>query len=129
MVQLEILSGKSAGTKWSARRFPVQVGRSSKCNLQIEESGVWDHHFQISLGSAEGFIIETQPNALVMVNGQTVQHAALRNGDSIEIGAAKLRFWIAEARQRGLKIRETLVWTILLAVSLGQIALIYWLLP
>ncbi|MBC8097201.1 MAG: FHA domain-containing protein, partial [Akkermansiaceae bacterium] len=118
-----------AGTKWSARRFPVQVGRSTACNLQLEEPGVWDSHFQISPDPTEGFVIQTQPNALVVLNGKPVQHAALRNGDCIEIGGAKLRFWIAEARQRSVKIREALVWTILLAVSLGQVALIYWVLP
>ncbi|HLP77534.1 MAG TPA: FHA domain-containing protein [Candidatus Paceibacterota bacterium] len=129
MVQLEILSGKSAGTKWSARRFPVHIGRSPECGLKIEEPGVWDQHLELSLEPADGFILEAHPSAPVILNGQAVQRTALRNGDTIQLGAATLRFWIAEARQRGLKIREALVWAILLAVTLGQVALIYWLLP
>jgi pSer/pThr/pTyr-binding forkhead associated (FHA) protein len=128
MVQLEIVSGKTAGAKWAARRFPVRVGRSPAADLQLQEHGVWDEHFQIVLNPAAGFVLEAHPDALVVINGQPIQHAVLRNGDQIELGAVKLQFWLSEARQRGLRLRESLVWIILLGVSLGQIALIYWLL-
>ena len=128
MVQLEILSGPTAGTKWSTRRFPVHVGRAATADLQLEAHGVWDDHFEIRLEPASGFILQVHPDARVTINSQPAEKAALRNGDRIEFGAMKLRFWIAEARQRGLRIREGFVWFILLAVSLGQIALIYWLL-
>ena len=63
------------------------------------------------------------------VNGQPVQHLLLGNGDKIEIGSLKMQFWLGEVRQRGLGLPEAVVWTIIVAVSLGQIALIYWLLP
>lgn len=127
MIQLEILSGKTAGTRWQSRRFPVRVGRSNQCDLQLEASGVWDEHFQIGLDPATGFQLQNQSGALVIVNGETVEKITLRNGDRIEIGALKLQFWLSEARQRGLKFREGIIWFILLTVSLGQIAVIYWL--
>ncbi len=128
MVQLKILSGKKAGTVWVARRFPVRIGRSPAADLQQEENGVWDQHLQIGLSPGEGFVLTTQPNALVSVNGQPVQHAVLRNGDTIELGSLKLRFWLGETRQAGLRLRERLTWAVLAAVSLGQVGLIYWLL-
>ena len=127
MVQLKILSGKKAGTIWSARRFPVHVGRSPDCELQLEEPGVWNRHFQINLNAGAGFVLETELEALVTTNGQPAQRAALRNGDVIEIGALKLQFWLGEARRQGLRFKEWLVWATLLAVSFGQIALAYWL--
>ena len=127
MVQLEILTGRTAGTKWVARRFPVRIGRSPDSDVQLEEHGVWDDHLQIDLNPAAGFVLETQPQAFVVANGQTVERAVLRNGDVLEIGAVKLQFWLSEARQSGLKIQEGLVWAILFAVCVGQIALIYWL--
>jgi len=127
MVELEILSGATAGTKWVARRFPVHVGRSPDSDLQLEEPGVWDEHFLITLDPATGFILETQPDALVVANGQPTVSTVLRNGDTIEIGAVKLQFWLSQARQRGLAIRETFFWLLVAAVCLGQIALIYWL--
>ena len=128
MVQLEKLSGETAGAKWAARRFPVRVGRAAGSDLRLEEAGVWDDHLQIALDPAAGFVLQVHPDALVIINGQPVQSAVLRNGDQIELGAVKLRFWLSEARQHGLGFSESLVWAILIGVSLGQIALIYWLL-
>jgi len=127
MVRFQILSGKKAGASWAARRFPVRVGRSPAADLQLEEPGVWDEHFQVTLNPAAGFVLETAPEALVAANGQPVQHIVLRNGDCIEIGAVKLRFWLDDARQRGLRVREGLVWFLFGLVCASQIALVYWL--
>jgi pSer/pThr/pTyr-binding forkhead associated (FHA) protein len=127
MIQLKILTGKMAGTTWVARHFPVRIGRSTRADLQLEEPGVWEEHFQITLDVKQGFIVETQPNALATVNGEPTQQSILHNGDLIEIGSLKIQFWLGEAVQRGLKIREGLVWAIIAAVTLGQIALVYWL--
>jgi pSer/pThr/pTyr-binding forkhead associated (FHA) protein len=127
MVQFKILSGKKAGSLWEARRFPVRIGRAANANLQIEEAGVWDDHLRVTV-DAEGFVLETQGSALAGVNGQPVQRAALRNGDVIEMGSAKLQFWLSEARQRGQGFREAFVWTLVVLVCFSQIALVYWLL-
>jgi hypothetical protein len=127
MVQLKILSGKQAGATWVARRFPVRVGRTSGCDLQLEEHGVWNEHFQIDFNAAAGFVLETGPGALVTANGQPVQRMVLRNGDTLDVGAVKMRFWLGEARQRSLRTSESLVWALIAAVSLGQAALVYWL--
>jgi pSer/pThr/pTyr-binding forkhead associated (FHA) protein len=127
MVQLSILSGKQAGATWAARRFPIRVGRAQDSDLRLEDHGVWDQHFRIDLNPAAGFVLQTEPDALVTINGQPVQHAVLRNGDILEIGALKLQFWLAQATQRSLRISESLVWALVLTVVLGQIALVYWL--
>jgi pSer/pThr/pTyr-binding forkhead associated (FHA) protein len=128
MVQIEILSGKKAGSFWDARRFPVRIGRSANSDLQLEEPGVWDNHLQLSLDPGKGFLLETQANALANINGERRESAALRSGDIIEIGSVKLQFWLSEARQRGLKVREALVWVVIAAVCFAQVALVYWLL-
>ena len=128
MVQLKVLSGKKAGTVWVARRFPVRVGRSAACALQLEEDGVWDQHFQIDFDRSAGFTLTTQPDALVTINGQPAPGAILHNGDLLEIGSLKLQFWLAESRQRALLPRELFLWTLVTAVFLIQVALIYWLL-
>lgn len=128
MVQIKILSGKKAGSLWDARRFPVRIGRSANSNLQLEEAGVWDDHLTLSLVPSEGFVLETQPNALASINGHPAPSAALRNGDTIEIGSVKLQFWLTEPRQRGQALREVFVWALITAVCLAQIALVYWLL-
>jgi len=129
MVQLEILSGKTARAPWVPSRFPARIGRSSSADLQLAETGVWDQHLQLNFDPAQGFVLVVQPDALATVNGESIRDTVLRNGDSIEIGSVKLRFWLGETRQAGLRHRETLTWTGLAAVTAGQLALIYWLLP
>jgi hypothetical protein len=127
MVQFKILSGKKAGSLWEARRFPVRIGRAGSANLQIEEAGVWDDHLKVST-EPDGFVMETQGSALASINGQPVQRAVLRNGDTIEMGSAKLQFWLSETRQRGQGFREAFVWSMIVLICLVQIALVYWLL-
>jgi pSer/pThr/pTyr-binding forkhead associated (FHA) protein len=128
MVQLQILSGKKAGTKVVARLFPFQIGRSPKVHLSLDEPGVWENHFQIMPPSSEGFVLATDPNTSVVVNGTNVKQIALQNGDLIEIGLLKIRFSLEATRQNALKIRERLMWSALVIFSIGQIGLIYWLL-
>ena len=128
IVQLKILSGKKAGLVWSARRFPVRIGRGAGTDLRLEEEGVWDQHLRLDFRPADGFFLDVQPDALARLNGEPVQHAHLRNGDEIALGSLKLQFWLGETRQAGLRLREGLTWAGIAAVSLGQIALIYWLL-
>jgi predicted component of type VI protein secretion system len=127
MVQLKVLSGKKAGTVWTARRFPVRIGRSADADLQLEEDGVWDQHLNLELHLGEGFVLSAQSNALASVNGQAVHQSLLRNGDAIDIGSIRMQFWLAETRQVGLRFREGLTWAGIAAVTLGQVCLIYWL--
>jgi pSer/pThr/pTyr-binding forkhead associated (FHA) protein len=128
MLQFQLLSGKSAGVVWAARRFPVRVGRTSGNDLQLEDDGVWNEHFQVALNPAEGFVLSVHPGALVTVNQTPTTAARLRSGDLITAGSAQLCFRLSETRQRGLRLREWFVWTLLLSVLLGEIALVGWLL-
>ena len=127
MIQFSILTGKKAGVCWAARRLPVRIGRSPASDLQLDEEGVWDQHLRVDLKPRDGFYVTAQPNALASVNCQAVRQARLRNGDCVEIGGLKLRFWLGQTRQAGLRFREFLTWAAITAVCLGQIALIYWL--
>ena len=129
MVQLHVLTGRKAGTQAVARRFPFRVGRSSQAALVLDDPGVWDEHLQIDLRPVQGAVLTASAEALTLVNGETVRETTLRNGDIIELGAAKLRFGLSATRQRSLRLREALTWITLAATSLAQVALIYWLLP
>ena len=128
MIQFKILSGKQAGASWVARRFPVRVGRAKGTDLQLEEAGVWDKHFQLDFKPGEGFVLQSAPNALTVVNGVQADRVVLSNGDLLELGSVKLQFWLGETRQRGFRLREGLTWTAIAAICLGQVVLIYWLL-
>ena len=128
MIQFKILSGKTAGTTWMARRFPVRIGRAPKADLRLVEEGVWDEHLLLEFHRREGFVLRTQPGALVSVNGEPIQSAVLRNGDRIDLGAVQLQFWLGETRQSGLRLAEALAWLVILGVTAAQFGLLYWLL-
>jgi len=127
MLQLSILSGKTAGTEWVARRFPVRIGRASDSDLKLEDAGIWDEHLYLDLDPNDGFILETAPNALATLNGHPLQRTILHNGDLLELGAVKVQFSLSRTTQSGLRLREALTWAAIAAISLGQVALIYWL--
>jgi len=127
MIQLDVLSGKQAGNRLVARRFPFRVGRVAENELQLDEDGIWDRHLTLEFQRGEGFKLTTASNALASVNSQPVQTAVLRNGDLITIGSVTLRFWLGAARRHGLYTGGFFVWGLLILVTLGQIALVYWL--
>jgi pSer/pThr/pTyr-binding forkhead associated (FHA) protein len=127
MIQLNILSGKKAGGQRVARHFPFCVGRAAGNNLQLDDDGVWDQHLTLEFQRNEGFKLSTATNALAAINNEPVQNAILRNGDTITIGSVKLQFWLAAAKQRGLRVREFCVWALIATVTAAQLALVYWL--
>ena len=127
MVQFDILSGKKAGTRTVARHFPFRIGRAPGNELQLEDDGVWDQHLTLEFNPQSGFNLKIAANTLATVNGATFQNSVLRNGDTITTGSVKIQFWLAAARQGSLRLRENFVWSLLGFVTLGQFALLYWL--
>jgi hypothetical protein len=96
--------------------------------LRFEEDGVWDQHLELDFDPQHGFLLRCHPDALATINGKSTQRAVLRNGDVIGLGSLKLQYWFTDVRQRGLRVRENLTWITIALISLGQVALIYWLL-
>ena len=125
MIQLKILSGPTADTTQVVRRFPFRIGRASENDLRLEVPGVWDNHLTLEFQKSEGFMLRTAPDAFAAINEQPLTSARLRNGDIISFGSAKIQFWLAAPRQRGLQLRELCVWALLVAVTAFQFVLIY----
>lgn len=128
MVQIRILSGKTAGNVHVARRFPFRIGRAAGNELQLDDEGVWDNHLVLEVQKKEGFTIKTVSDAFVAINEHPRTSARLRNGDILSFGSAKIQFWLAAPRQRDLRLRELSVWLLLAAITAFQIFLIYQLL-
>lgn len=124
MVQLRILSGQMAGDVQVVRRFPFCIGRAADNDLCLNEAGIWDYHFMLEFQKKEGFTLQTIEEAFAAVNDQPQKSTRLRNGDIISFGSAKIQFWLAAPRQRGLRLRELFVWALLAGVTAAQIALI-----
>jgi pSer/pThr/pTyr-binding forkhead associated (FHA) protein len=125
MIQLHVLSGKQAGSRVAASRFPFRIGRDPQNDLPLDDDGVWDKHIVLEFQKKEGFRLAAAPEAIAAVNSKPAGDALLRNGDVITLGSAKLQFWIAPARQHGLRLRENSVWALLFLVALAELVLIY----
>jgi len=125
MVQLRVLAGSRAGSRVVARRFPFRVGRASTADLCLPDAGVWDEHAVLALDATRGFVLRAQGAALLHHNGRPVSEAILRNGDQLELGSARLQFWLDDAHQRGLRGRELAVWVLVGLITLAQVALLY----
>jgi len=125
MVQIKILSGETAGDIQVVRRFPFRIGRAPENDLRLEAAGVWDRHLTLEFEQAQGFTLHTATEAFAAVNEQLCTSTRLRNGDIISFGSAKIQFWLAAPRQRGLRQREALVWALLSGVTAFQFFLIY----
>lgn len=125
MIQLRILSGKMAGDTQIVRRFPFHIGRATGNDLILDEPGVWDNHLTLGFEKGEGFTLQTAPETFAAINEESKTSARLRNGDIISFGSAKIQFWLAAPRQRGLRLKELSVWLLLAAVTAFQFFLIY----
>jgi len=128
VIQLQILSGKQAGHDIVVRRFPFVLGREVTAGLPLDENGVWERHLEITFQRGEGFLFTARPEALAIINGERMENGRLRNGDLVELGSVKIRFWLARSGQKTMGFREGLTWSALILLFAAQVALIYWLL-
>jgi pSer/pThr/pTyr-binding forkhead associated (FHA) protein len=125
MVQFRFLSGKMAGRTLKVSHFPWRIGRSPQVDCQLEDAGVWDRHAEVTLSPGAVFQVELQTGATGSLNGQSFQTAALRNGDTLDFGAAKIQFWLSETTPRDWRWRERLFWAFLSSIAVFQVFLIY----
>jgi pSer/pThr/pTyr-binding forkhead associated (FHA) protein len=129
MIQLTILSGPRQGITVAPVHFPFRIGRGADSGLRLDEPGVWDRHLTLDLRWTDGVWLQSDPAALTTLNGHRVEQVRLRNGDLIEAGSVRLRFSLTPARQRGLRWREAFLWSAMVALCLGQVFLIWRVLP
>ena len=127
-IRIERLDGEAAGDQLEARQFPFMLGQAKDCDHRIEAKGVWPKHLRLEDAGEKGIVAKHQKDATLLVNGAVVARSVrLQNGDLIELGAAKLRFWLAPLGQAGQRPIEILIWTALGLLALGQVGLIGWL--
>ncbi len=126
LAQLTILNGKQARQTVTLPEGALMIGRASDCQLHMVEKGVWERHVQIRLRPEEGFFLHPLPPASTLVNSEPVlAPRLLRNGDVLDVGEVKLRFWLGPVQQESLSHRETFFWMLLVALFAAQLWLIW----
>ena len=128
MVQLRVFSEEKQQYFAKYDDFPVRIGRGKNCQLKLNDTGVWENHLELDLNNEGYIVIRAMSGATAMINGQPLDDTQLlRNGDLIEIGLINIQFELGAVRQKNLTVRETAVWTLLVAVTIIEIYLILWL--
>ena len=94
--ELVIVSGQSAGTRFSLTNETTSVGRHENSDLLLDDVSVSRHH-AIFTRTASGRITLRDLNSLngTYVNGARVEETALHSADEVQIGKFKLVFWEA----------------------------------
>ena len=94
---LTIIRGEPFGKSFEIGDKPLDIGRSSHCDIQFAENSVSRHHCQIWRTSNGYYWIEDLGAAhRTQVNGDPVTQCRLRDGDRIAIGDTVLEFQASE---------------------------------
>lgn len=130
MIQLDVLTGTKAGTRWVAPALPVRVGRERDASLSLADDGVWERHLELTVRPGEGCVVTAGAEGLSLVNGTPItQPVRLRSGDVLEAGSVKLRFGLSPTRPSTMALRDLATWLAIGLLCVGQLVAIYFFLP
>jgi len=116
MVQLEILHRGKSSAKNSIQSFPCVIGRAAGCGVRLEDPGVWDQHAVLRHDDDLGFSLIASGGGTLTMNGEAVREGQLKNGDTFEVGAVAIRFWMSPTRPRSPRSGDIIFWSIVALV-------------
>lgn len=89
---LTMLYGKQEGLVFKLDSDLVQLGRSPKCGVMLNDMTVSRVHAEIAKINGEWVITDCDSFNGVWVNNQAVKQAVLHNGDLLQVGCFVIRF-------------------------------------
>ncbi|MEX0915976.1 MAG: FHA domain-containing protein [Wenzhouxiangellaceae bacterium] len=135
LASLVLLTNHPDGLE-SGKVFPLTsdrltIGRSSVCDLCIEEPSMSSEHARLVFSDEAWRVINLLSTNGVFVNDEKVFSHRLHDGDEIRLGRARFRFRdpvAGESRHSGSDRAPWLRWAPWAAVALGVAAVAFWLL-
>src|SRR3954468_20878916 len=106
MIQFAHVSGSRKGEPFRSPGPLIRVGRSAGCDLPYdahrEPRGSY-HHAELVFESGRWFVVDTESEHGVLVNGKRVQRQPLRPGDRIAFGQGgpEVRVEAADGNEAG----------------------------
>ncbi len=70
---------------------PVAIGTDASCDIRVQGADVMTKHVEISL-SRTGFVAKAMGPAVMLINGVQVGDQLLKDGDTLQVGAARFTF-------------------------------------
>lgn len=89
---LTMCYGKQEGLAFKLESDYVELGRSPKCGVMLNDMTVSRVHAEMEKINGEWIITDRDSFNGVWVNNKAVQNAVLHNGDLIQIGCFIIRF-------------------------------------
>jgi pSer/pThr/pTyr-binding forkhead associated (FHA) protein len=93
LARLELLNSVAAG-KLAVRAPVFRIGRARSNDLRLTNDSVSAYHAELHRHRDGTFaVIDLGSTNGVWVNGEQVRNHSLRDGDVLELGEVRLRFW------------------------------------
>jgi two-component system cell cycle response regulator len=89
---LVVIYGDDLGRRIPLGAEPVILGRSSKCDVQLDQESVSRNHCRVSLVAKNYTIRDLGSTNGTYVNDEMVDELALRDGDQIKVGRTIMKF-------------------------------------
>lgn len=89
---LIIIYGEDLGRRVTLGKEPVTIGRSSKCDIQIDQESVSRNHTRIEYDGKHYLVADLGSTNGTYVNDDLVDEAKLRDGDQLKIGRTIFKF-------------------------------------
>jgi hypothetical protein len=70
----------------------LHIGRSPSADIVLDDATVSRRHAVVAHQDGETVLLDDRSRHGVIVNGERVQRAVLRNGDTIHLGSVAMRF-------------------------------------
>ena len=89
---LVVIYGEDLGRRVPLGSEPVVIGRSSRCELQIDQESVSRNHCRIAFDGRSFAVRDLGSTNGTYVNDEQVESAELRDGDQLKVGRTILKF-------------------------------------
>ncbi len=89
---IRILDGPDKGKVYEHLSLPITIGREEDNTIQLNDERVSRFHARIQIEDQEIFIADLESTNGTRVNGENIQIAILRPGDTITIGSCFMLF-------------------------------------
>jgi two-component system cell cycle response regulator len=89
---LVVIYGPELGTRAALTSTTFEIGRSSKCDLQIDQESISRNHARISWDGQRHVIEDLGSTNGTFVNDQSVKRQPLKDGDQLKVGRSILKY-------------------------------------
>ena len=118
MVELELVRSGQDSTTFPVSNYPCVIGRGSRCDIRLNEPGVWGEHAEITLQADNSFRIEKKGDGSLLLNGEPITDSELHTSDVLDLGGIKLRFRLSAVHPDAQSHGDWIFWgTIVLVVA------------